>query len=444
MKWSRYNLLFKTKQGEHLLYNSLSNSFVLLDSELYEYLIRIQKKEHIREEDIAPNMEFSFSEMSAMKILTENDDDEISKIKFSRRHLRFKNDALLLTINPTLDCNFACDYCFEGGKVKGIMTQRTCDSVLKFIKSYQNISAVAITWFGGEPLLAPKVMDYLTKGIKDSGLDISAEIITNGYLLSPRIAEKLSEWNVQFLQITIDGPPEIHDNRRPLKNGNGTFEQIIRNIDYTLRNTQKLHIAIRVNIDKRNQDTFIEIYNFLRKKFMPYMKKNRLNVYPGFVEPSSGCPSINNCVFSRENKQAFLFETFAKSGMVAFPFYPTHIESECAVRNVNTFVIGPNGELYKCWNDVGREDRVIANINKKGIRNDQLHFDYLAGADPLDHPDCLECFLLPVCSGGCPYQRLMAKSLDDLKKCCILQKDNLQGFLEKHYSFKKSLLNNPK
>lgn len=210
----------------------------------------------------------------------------------------------------------------------------------------------------------------------------------------------------------------------------------MNNIDYVLNNTEKVFVSIRVNIDKRNEGTFIEIYNFLQKRYTAFVG-NRLNIYPGFVEASSVCTSIGDCVFSRENKQKFLFDTFAKSGLVVYPFYPSNIETECAVRNINSFVIGPKGEVYKCWNDVGQSERVIADINKKALRNDKLHLDYLAGADPLEEHECLECFLLPVCAGGCPYQRLTAKNPEDLRKSCILQKDNLQEFLESHYRLKE-------
>ena len=437
MKWSRYNLLFQTTKRECLLYNSLSNAFVLLDQDVYANLEKFKHKRCVKEEDVSEELGFSFSEMVDMKILTQSDEEELLKIKFSRRRLRFQGDVLVLTINPTLDCNFSCDYCFEGEKIKGVMTKRTCDNVLRFVKGYQNVKSVDITWFGGEPLLAPKVIEYITKGIKEHQLTLNAEIITNGYLLSPHIVQKLKEWDVRFLQITVDGPPVVHDQRRPLKNGKGTFEMIVKNIDYVLGNTEFVFISIRVNIDKRNENVFVEIYNFLLDRYTKFVRENRLNIYPGFVEFSPVCPSIGDCVFSRENKQKFLFDTFEKSGVVAFPFYPSAIEAECAVRNINSFVIGPQGEIYKCWNDVGQDERVIANINKMALRNDKIHLDYLTGADPLENRDCLKCFLLPVCAGGCPYQRLMARNNEDLKKCCILQKDSLQEFLEKHYNIKK-------
>ena len=102
-------------------------------------------------------------------------------------------------------------------------------------------------------------------------------------------------------------------------------------------------------------------------------------------------------------------------------------------------VIGPNGEIYKCWNDVGNEERIVGYLNGK-ITNEQLLIRYLNGADPFDDEECQKCILLPICGGGCPYIRLKREYEDVNIESCSLFKKNMKNFLLMHYNIKKNKL----
>ena len=67
----------------------------------------------------------------------------------------------MLTIAPTISCNFACTYCFQEHP------QRTMDSeqvtrTKRFIEArLQHGTHLHVTWFGGEPLMAFPVIQSL-------------------------------------------------------------------------------------------------------------------------------------------------------------------------------------------------------------------------------------------------------------------------------------------
>ena len=44
------------------------------------------------------------------------------------------------------------------------------------------------------------------------------------------MADEFVSHSIKIVQITIDGVEEVHNKRRPLKNGGKTFTQIINNI----------------------------------------------------------------------------------------------------------------------------------------------------------------------------------------------------------------------
>jgi len=420
MNWSRYNFFFNA-EGKYFLYNSLSNSFAELDTDTYHELTFMKDTNNV---DI-PHEELK-EQLISMKALVEDDRDEINKIKYITQKRRFQNQHIGLTINPTLHCNFACPYCFENDHPNIYMTDEVEDELINYIKKHEEAKSIHVTWFGGEPLLAFNRIVSLTKRMQALGLKYRAGMITNGYLLTKEIASQLSSLDIQSIQITIDGTEPLHDSRRCLKSGKGTFQRIVENIDLLQQIAPEIKVIIRVNIDESNKDEYLDVFNYFARKKYP-----NLTVAPAFVEDLSGC-NTNDCIFNAKKKAAFLMEMKKTHGMNLNHFYPSYHRYECPVRNHNNMVIGPSGELYKCWNDVGNKERIIGYLNGD-IQNERLLMRYMIGADPFDDEECKSCLLLPVCGGGCPYSRIEKEYGEKHTDVCYLIKHNMIDFLMIHY-----------
>lgn len=104
---------------------------------------------------------------------------------------------------------------------------------------------------------------------------------------------------------------------------------------------------------------------------------------------------------------------------------------------MNGVAIGPSGELYKCWNDVGKPEKVYGSITG-GTTNEELLLEYLMDADPFDDPKCRKCILLPVCSGGCPYDRIQTQKNGESDTCPLI-KNHMDDYLWFHYLAKAKL-----
>ena len=105
------------------------------------------------------------------------------------------------------------------------MSRNTIENVISYIKSLKKQSTyLGIAWYGGEPLLALEIIEEITKiAILEFGDDFSASMVTNGYLLSEDVAKRLETLKIESIQVTIDGPPEMHNRMRKLPNGDDTF-----------------------------------------------------------------------------------------------------------------------------------------------------------------------------------------------------------------------------
>ena len=127
-----------------------------------------------------------------------------------------------IIINPTMDCNMRCWYCYEKHEKGSVMSDEMVETVLRFIeKKVQSpeLKQLNLSFFGGEPLLyyTRKVLPLLKKIsslCNERQVKLQLSFTTNGYLLTQKLLESLKELeavvSVSF-QITIDGNEELHN-----------------------------------------------------------------------------------------------------------------------------------------------------------------------------------------------------------------------------------------
>ena len=191
-------------------------------------------------------------------------------------------------------------------------------------------------------------------------------------------------------------------------------------------------VLIRVNIDKTNMDDFVDLYKLIQSK-----QYHNTYISPAFVDDISQ-QNMNPCIFNQTDKAEFIKGLLIKYNLDFSLLYPSGSRHECAVRNPFSVVIGPEGELYKCWNDVGNKNRIYGYLNGT-ITNESVLLDYLMRADPFEDKKCRRCKFIPVCSGGCPYNRLAIMKNSSKETSCLIQKNYLKTFLSLHYNSKKSI-----
>ena len=99
------------------------------------------------------------------------------------------------------------------------------------------------------------------------------------------------------------------------------------------------------------------------------------------------------------------------------------------MRKVNSFGIGPEGSIYKCLEDFGNKNRSVGNLNK-GIINNNLLAKYTMAYDVFDDKECVDCSFLPICGGGCPYDKI--NNGVEAQNCTYLKK-SLTDFLKMYH-----------
>lgn len=200
-----------------------------LSEDLYEIL-----KSHINSESYTISEDIPEDVLCVLKnegfVCLPNEDDEfVSKCQFITQSVQHDKSTLNLVIVPTLNCNFNCSYCFENNKRASRMSDSTIDNLISFIKSFEHVKEISLTWYGGEPLLALPVIEKLLYLITDKiGIKIKKHsIITNGYLFSEKAIQLFQKFPLDRIQITLDGTKDRHNHVRALKvNNNPTYDKI--------------------------------------------------------------------------------------------------------------------------------------------------------------------------------------------------------------------------
>ena len=310
------------------------------------------------------------------------------------------------------------------------MDEETEKAVFRFVKSNSNIKRLSVVWYGGEPLLNFDSMVRLTKMFKSLPIEYSAKIVSNGYLLTKEKAELMSELSIRNIQITFDGSEEIHNQRRALLGGQPTYRTIMDNLKYLLEVNKTIMIDIRTNIDRRNKDDYNKFYN----EFKNEISDARVNLYPGFVSDllSSECVSPEYNISQGGYKAEFILDMFEKYGIEIKSFLPKYRRHSCVASKYFAFVIGPAGEIYKCWRMVGNKKETIGNV-KDGTFDMSKFSKYLIGADYTFDKRCLECEFISLCGGGCPLVRMRNKSEGINMNHCCPEKTKMEDLMDMRY-----------
>ncbi len=395
MRLSIYTYIF-TRSFKYYLYNSESSLFAVISESLYSLLYN---------RDFQSIDKDTLNTLRLKKIIVEDEEvysyyDEIKMRYYSES---YDKENLLLVIVPFSGCNFACPYCFEEKKAPYLMSAAVEDKVLEFITGHPNAKKLSLTWYGGEPLLGFDVIKSLYRKIMEkTDLNILRHsLITNGYLINQEMLNFFRESKLQEMQITLDGKENNHNKTRCLKQSRqGTFERIVENIGLVLENLPNCMLSIRINVNKTNQDDFQEMYHFLHNRF----PSKHLYVYPGFIREETKDKS-SLCYRSIDGNTAIPFYNRIKEWGVHVNFFPKIANKGCMINRLNAYIIGPKGELYKCWNDVNNADKIIGYIDQKEFTNRTLFDRYMTEVSPFEDDKCKDCLLFPVCSGGCSWYR---------------------------------------
>lgn len=411
-KASRYNFIVERQDGTYL-FNGLRGSLLRVDDRSRKTLLGLLKCGCILTDK---EMRGAVGNQAAAALrrggfVVRSDFDELEYIRLRNNASRFASTGLSLAVCPTMDCNFRCIYCYQSDRRqvwrRVVMSEQTARSLLRWIKrSAHSVRHVAVVWYGGEPTLGMDIISMITSELKqilgETKTLYSASMITNGYKLTDEIQDALVRLGISRIQVTLDGPREIHDKRRRHISGRGTFDQIIENVGNL---ASRMRVSIRINVDRDNLATIPSLLSYLATIGLsrPCVEISIARVLP----PSEVCLSAANRCFSCDEFSRHELELMRVAWRLGFKVggLLRPALSACGACGVNCYTVDPQGWVYNCWEEVGKRQLASGHITRTGeLRVNMVNQLRWTSIDPTRSRRCSECKYLPLCMGGCLYR----------------------------------------
>jgi len=273
-------------------------------------------------------------------------------------------NRLHLILLPTEACNFRCVYCYEDFRL-GRMKPEVVEGVERLLESrFPTLDALAVSWFGGEPLAAAEIVTRVMSRVDElrrdrPGLHLSSDMTTNGWLLSEDLFARLFALGVTRYQISFDGPPDLHDRKRLQANGRGSFDGLWSNLLALRDRDEAFTVMVRLHVDRENADRLPEFIARLREDFGG---DPRFPLFLKLLSRWGGPRDASLPVFEKHHGEAVTRRLSDQARSLGVPMYDVSGDhGVCYAARANSFVIRADGRVNKCTislddpaNQVGR------------------------------------------------------------------------------------------
>ena len=388
------------KKDLNALFHYPTLTLIEINDLVYEILSRLKSNETI--ESIALGTSLKQTDIETLM-------DNLSKAipDFSLKKCSCKTDLASpskkigrITLHVANGCNLRCRYCYAGdgnyNLPESMMTPETASQFIDFCTSHF-AKVETIVFFGGEPLLNPKIIKYICETFEDLykigkiNYLPAFGIITNGTIINTEILNIVKK-HIKFITVSIDGPQHLNDYNRKFKNGKGSYVKIsnfINKIKAEAPNTHLKYEATYTAHHHQNKWSKSDVRSFLLKEF---------NLGGSIV------PDISHQWDSKTNDIAEKESDFPE-GFFGVLRALTHKipKGMCPIGN-DIVAISTDGEIYPCHLNNGIKHLSLGNMSSENIFSSRDNFlskfPYLKSISQTEKP-CVDCWANPIC-GGCP------------------------------------------
>jgi uncharacterized protein len=403
MKWSKF--IFRSFHSDSVtLVNTTNEAIVNLPTSEYR---SINEFIEANSDKVKNEYETDFQELVDMAFVLEETVDEVTQLRENITRMLSTEDSMKIVLMTTSSCNFNCEYCYEKGIDRfSHMDGETIEALQRYLNLYLNknnqVTKINLSLFGGEPTLnwaaAEGAIILLNDYCKENNLIFSTDIVTNGYLLDKKKIDFLRDNNLTGIQITLDGTSDVHNKRRSLKNGKPTFNRIISNLHYILESQALKSIFVRINYDNNNVENVPVLLDYLSNEFDTEMISLSFGDITPTVLDSPANSFVEKYLLNDDEMVEHLFLFYSKAKSLGFKIKEFYCpDGYCIAKSNHSFVLYPNGDMYKCLSMVGRKKLSFGNIHQA---TEMISY---YSSDLFLYCSSRNCEFLPVCFSGCRF-----------------------------------------
>lgn len=336
-----------------------------------------------------------------------------------------------LGLLPTRGCNLACRYCGFGAadqpdKVMDLKLAANAINWYMGLVSRANLPGAEVHFFGGEPFCAEEIIDLSVNLARikagDFGCTPRFEVATNAIF-----SEKRCRWvadNFDTVVLSLDGPATIHNNHRPYKNGQGSFETVSRNAAILAEGPVDLFLRACVTTQtvKRMPEIaayFCDAFHPMGVSFEPFKPAKQIPPGPDDFEPPDPWEFARNFI-----QAAWILEAHGVEPVYAAGDIRTRRVTFCPVGR-DVAIISPDGVVNNCylleseWQAQGLNLRLGRLDADRKITLDPKAVTYTRSLNVWNKPFCHRCFCQWHCAGGCHVTHSLPPAPGDYDRLCL-------------------------
>jgi radical SAM protein with 4Fe4S-binding SPASM domain len=279
--------------------------------------------------------------------------------------------SLMLQWHLTERCNWNCKHCYQDNSIKDEMTISELFKVLKQFISLLKLwnipkSRARINFSGGEILLRKDIFKFFKEVDKYSNY-YNWGIMSNGSLITKKIAKKLKMLGLSSIQVSMEGLKKNNDEIR----GKGTYEKIISAIKILVKEGVKTSVSM--TLTKNNLKDVPKLSEKLIKLGVGQLNTRR------FVPLGNGLTLKNILIEPFELRSYYRkvqelnakFKNIYKNGFSIFIGCESSIFNDetkgekymCGLYDGSLLVVMQNGDILACR----RLPKIIGNIKQQSL-----------------------------------------------------------------------------
>ncbi|MFL0094100.1 radical SAM protein [Tenacibaculum maritimum] len=431
-KYSQFNTMIP-HEDKYVFYNAYANKFLYLEP-LLKDLIEASKSENELEGlgEIHPDL---YVALNNLGFIIDEEVDEIEKVRKLITTIDHNEEEYYLIINPTMNCNFKCYYCYESHIKSSKVSDKNLEKIKRFIgntiDANKKLKLFTIQFFGGEPLLffdktILPIMEYVYQKTKETGVKLNLNFTTNAYLVNDEMIRLFKRYEVNSLQITLDGNREMHNQVRFVNKSRGSYDEIVTNMKKLVKSG--IHVTFRINYTEKNLKELHDIFEDFED--LEKEERARLMLSMNKVWEEANENLGEEVVKFKERAEVFGFR-------LPDAVFSDRVRHSCYADKLNQATINYNGDVFKC------NARDFHKDHREGVLTESGHIEWnekqsIRMNAKLKNSSCLACKILPICGGGCSQQAIeyshvdyCVNHYDEKKKEDIVRSMFLSKFLEK-------------
>jgi uncharacterized protein len=319
--------------------------------------------------------------------------DYLERLKKSQNQ-----DKTLMYLLLSQSCNLSCTYCFEhlGPDMGKLMPWSVADKAIDFF-SRVSVPKRTIVFYGGEPLLDEEVFVKSVDKIRRMGLECRLSMVSNGTLITPELAEYIAKNKVD-VGVSIDGPKEIHDRARVMRDGSGgSFDDAIRGYNYLKE--KGVNPSISCTIGKHNVKELEDVARFFVSELKP--KGVGFNLMMGGKNDEGAMREATEQLLKAYEilRNNGIYEDRVMRRLKAITTGKNHLK-DCGAYG-NQFAVRYDGKVGPCHGFCNSGEYFSGDIKDDDFKLDEEVFGKWGSRSQLTTPACKDCPSALICGGGC-------------------------------------------